>query len=306
MSVADAVRKNLSLRISLTLAVVLVLLTTVAATFITVRQTKQMQDLTLDKARLASASGARQYGDILDAAIDSGALTVADVFDRNYQEIKGYTWKPGPEKFHTRYDFFTDRAVLIFQDKLLDDPDFVFAVGVDENGYCPTHNTPFQKPLTGILEQDLAGNRTKRMFNNQVALAAAKNTTPGLLQIYTRDTGESTWDVATPIYVKGRFWGNFRIAVSMERLDRRKRELLLELVGGFVGFALVSIGTMFLLVRRAIRPVADLIAAADQISMGEALDVPIRSESVDEIGRLTKTIDRLRVSMKAAMSRLGE
>ena len=52
-------------------------------------------------------------------------------------------------------------------------------------------------------------------------------------------------------------------------------------------------------------PVIALTAAADQISLGEALDTPIRSSSVDEIGQLTKTIDRLRASMKAAMSRLG-
>ena len=33
---------------------------------------------------------------------------------------------------------------------------------------------------------------------------------------------------------------------------------------------------------------------------------PIKPESDDEIGQLTKTIDRLRLSMKAAMARLGQ
>jgi HAMP domain-containing protein len=68
----------------------------------------------------------------------------------------------------------------------------------------------------------------------------------------------------------------------------------------------VTIGTMFVVVRRAMKPVVALTAAADQISLGEALDQPIRSASTDEVGQLTKSIDRLRVSMKAAMSRLEQ
>jgi HAMP domain-containing protein len=77
------------------------------------------------------------------------------------------------------------------------------------------------------------------------------------------------------------------------------------LVGVFTLFAFATVATMFAVVQRAMKPVIALTAAADQISLGEGLDTPIRSSSVDEIGQLTKTIDRLRASMKAAMSRLG-
>jgi HAMP domain-containing protein len=54
------------------------------------------------------------------------------------------------------------------------------------------------------------------------------------------------------------------------------------------------------------RPVTALTEAARRISVGEDLDTPIKSDEVDEIGKLTKTIDRLRLSMKAAMARLGQ
>jgi HAMP domain-containing protein len=53
------------------------------------------------------------------------------------------------------------------------------------------------------------------------------------------------------------------------------------------------------------QPVVELTAKAEQISLGEALETPIKSTSIDEIGMLTKAVDRLRSSMKAAMSRLG-
>jgi len=304
MSIVQAVRSSLSVRISLVLALLLLLLTAAAAAVLTVSQTRQMEEFTLEKARLAATIGARQYGDVLDSAIDSGLLTVGDVFDRALVEIRGYNWA-GKPKFHTRYDAFTDRAVLAFQDKFLEYDDFIFAVGVDLQGYLPTHNTRFQKPITGIPEQDLAGNRSKRIFDDPVGLAAAKNEQPILHQIYKRDTGETLWDVSAPILVKGKHWGGFRIGVSLERIDARRRALVTFLIAIFAVFALVTIATVFLVVRRAIMPVVELTRAAEEISLGEGLDTPIRTDSIDEIGTLTKAVERLRVSMKAAISRLG-
>ncbi len=304
MSLASTIRSRLSLKISLTLAILLLLLTSGAAAIITITRTQQMEEMTLEKARLAAATGARQFGDTFDNAIDSSLLTVNDVFDRSYVEIKGWNWGEKP-KFHTRFDAFCDRAVLVFQDRFLDGGDFIYAVGVDINGYLPTHNTKFQQPLTGIAEKDLSGNRTKRVFNDPVGIASAKNTEPGFLQDYARDTGERMWDVSSPIFVKGKHWGGFRIGVSMERIAARQRTLIFTLAGIFAAFALITIATMYLVVEQAMRPVADLTAAADAISMGDGLDTPIKSQSTDEIGQLTKTVERLRVSMKAAMSRLG-
>jgi HAMP domain-containing protein len=195
--------------------------------------------------------------------------------------------------------------VLVFQDKFLDYQDFIFAVGVDENGYLPTHNTRFQKPLTGAPEKDVAGNRTKRVFDDPVGLAAAKNLQPSLQQVYRRDTGETMWDVSSPVFVKGKHWGGFRIGVSMERIEARKAALLTTLVGLFAVFVLVTIATLFIVVQAAMRPVRALTEAAEAISMGDGLETPIKTAAVDEIGLLTRAVERLRISMKAAMSRLG-
>lgn len=48
-----------------------------------------------------------------------------------------------------------------------------------------------------------------------------------------------------------------------------------------------------------------LTGIAEQVSLGEALESSNRPTTTDEVGQLTKAIDRLRVSMKAAMGRLG-
>jgi HAMP domain-containing protein len=305
MSVVDTIRESLGIKITLKLAVLMVGLTATAALAITFTQTTSMEEMTLEKARVAATIGARQYGDFFDNAIDGGQLTVADVFDRDYVEIKGYDFG-GKPKYHTHYDAFTDRGVLVFQDKFLDHKDFLFAVGVDENGYLPTHNTKFQKPVTGDPAQDLAGNRTKRKFDDPVGIAAARSTEPSLVQVYQRDTGETMWDISAPIYVKGKHWGGFRVAVSMARISERMLVLLATLIAAFGVFGMVTLTAMFLVVRGAMRPVTALTEAARRISVGEDLDTPIKSDEVDEIGKLTKTIDRLRLSMKAAMSRLGQ
>src|SRR5271167_2246193 len=145
MSLVSAIKSSLGAVIALKLALVMLVLTALAATVITIHQVRQMEEMALEKARLACAIGAHQYGDILDSTIDTGTLTVADVFDKNYVPIKGFDFGSVP-RYHTRYDSVTDRVVLMLQDKFLDYPDFIGAIGVDENGYVPTHDTRYSRP----------------------------------------------------------------------------------------------------------------------------------------------------------------
>jgi methyl-accepting chemotaxis protein len=97
------------------------------------------------------------------------------------------------------------------------DPRIVFALLNDNNGYIPTHNLKFSKPLTGDYKTDLWGNRTKRLFNDTVGLKAARNQAPFLLQTYRRDTGEIMNDLSVPVYVFGKHWGAIRIGFRIEQ-----------------------------------------------------------------------------------------
>jgi hypothetical protein len=305
MGFVKAVQGSLGAKVSLKLAAVVLVLTAGAAVLITAHEAAQVRSLTIEKAKTAAMLGARFYGATLDRAIDAQLLGTADVFDRNYVVIPGHDWGKNP-RFHTRYDSFTDGAVLVFQDRYLEDPDFTFAIGVDENGYIPTHNTMFSQALTGNPDRDVLNNN-KSKADYEEGLKAARNEGDVLVQDYLRRrTGEWMWDVSAPITVKGKHWGAFRVGVSRQRVAAAQRSLLLLLLGVFGAFFVVTIGTMYVVVRSAMKPVVALTASAEQISMGEALDVAIKPSTSDEIGRLTKTIDRLRISMKAAMSRLGQ
>jgi HAMP domain-containing protein len=301
----QAVKKSLSLKVSLTLAVVTLVLTSTVAFFITSRQTRAMEELTLNKGKLAAALGAQTYSSMLEDAIDNGYLTVDEVFDRTYEPIKGYDFG-GPAKYHTKYDFYTDRVVLKFQDRFLESQDFIYAVGSDANGYVPTHNTPFQRPLSGDPAQDRAWNRTKRIFNDPVELAAAGNREPSLVQRYQTDDGPMMWDVSSPIVVKGKHWGGFRVGVSMVEIANHKGQLVGALAATFSALGLLTVGVIFLMIKRAMKPLEALATTAARISIGDGLEVPIQPSSPDEVGRMAKSLDRLRASLKAAMSRLGE
>ena len=91
-----------------------------------------------------------------------------------------------------------------------------YAGAVDVNGYFPTHNKRFSKPLTGDEKVDVANNRTKRIFNDPVGKKCGSHEQPYLLQTYRRDTGEIMHDLSVPIYVQDRHWGGFRLGYRTE------------------------------------------------------------------------------------------
>lgn len=159
---------------------------------------------------------AKACGKALEEGVEKGIISEADLFDRNYIPIPN----TNPQKFHTKYDSFTDKYIQNIEEEYLNkNPAFVFAVLNDDHGYIPTHNLKYSKPLTGNYEIDLVGNRTKRIFDDTTGLKAATNKTKSyLLQSYRRDTGEIMHDMSAPVYVFGKHWGAVRIGFRLDKL----------------------------------------------------------------------------------------
>ncbi len=141
--------------------------------------------------------------------LTSGKLTVPQLFDTFYIPIPNTS----PQKYRTQYDLLADGVVQPIIDKYQGYDKRVLAVFiVDRNGYAPTHNSNFSKPLTGYPYVDIKINRTKRMFNGRTGLAAARNLKPYLMQPYQTDAGSTTLtDMSVPITIQGRHWGAVRI-----------------------------------------------------------------------------------------------
>ena len=272
-----------------------------AGTYVLItKQSKSLEEELLSRGVIQSIVGAKMVGQLIEEAIDNGVFSVEDAFDTKYEKIGNFD----PPKFHTRYDSYLDKAILGLQDEFLLDKSIVFAVTVDKNGYLPTHNTKYQKPITGDIEKDRVGNRTKRIFNDPVGLKAATNTKKGFLQIYHRDTGVTMWDVSSPIYVKGKHWGAFRIGLSLQVIQAAQNDLRFTLFGIMTTILILSLTLIFIIVNRSLAPIRALSDIANHLAKGEQLEEQIPVTTHDEIGELQGAIDRLRISMVIAMRRI--
>ncbi len=296
------VKEHVGVKVALITNTVLLFVMIIGTGILVLEQSKSLEMQLLDKGKMQSIIGAKIVSKVIEEAIDNGVITVNDAFDTNYELIHGFD----PPKYHTKYDFYLDKVLLALEDEFLVDQSIIFAVAVDVNGYLPTHNSRFQQPITGDVQKDKVGNRTKRMFNDPVGITAAKNKEKGFLQIYHRDTGETMWDISCPIFVKGKQWGGFRIGFSLVEVESAKTRLMIMLVAIMFGILALSTVLIFFTVNILLKPLKDLTTITEQLSAGNAgnIDEKIEVSRNDEIGKLGMAIEKLRVSIVLAMRRL--
>lgn len=151
----------------------------------------------------------------LEAAVESGRITMPRLFDRNYRPIPG----TNPEQFLTESTQLFDEILPPIQEPALSiDPKVVFCAAVDLNGYLPSHNRKFSHPQGDDPVWNTAHCRNRRIFDDRVGLKAGRNTEPFLLQVYRRDMGGGEFkmmkDLSAPIVVQSRHWGGLRLAYT--------------------------------------------------------------------------------------------
>ncbi|HEY6838774.1 MAG TPA: methyl-accepting chemotaxis protein [Geobacteraceae bacterium] len=282
----------MSRKLSIKIAAILILVMSVIMSLFTIyfvrSRSASMEEELLSKGRIEALTGAKMMEQLLEDALASGKFTLDDIFDTNYVPIPN----TDPQKYHTKYDTYIDQVVRDLEDEYLKDDQVVFAVLVDRNGYLPTHNSKYNQPLTGDKEKDKVGNRSKRLFNDPVGLAAAKNQQELLKQVYFRDTGERMWDISAPVYIKGKHWGGFRIGFSMEKTDKKIAALRAQIIISMLLMLFVSSVTILFVVSRSVRPLLKLTEAARRIADGN-LDEEIHVESRDEIGTLAEAFNKM-------------
>jgi methyl-accepting chemotaxis protein len=155
---------------------------------------------------------ARRITDAFETAVASGELRLDQLMDENYREIPG----TNPKQYLTDYVAFTDRVLPAIQDPIQkSDPRIVFCVAWAKGGYLPTHNPNYRLPQGPDPVWNNANCRNRRLFNDRAVKKVAANTKPFLLQTYRRDMGGGNFvlmkDVSSPIFVRGRHWGAFRM-----------------------------------------------------------------------------------------------
>jgi methyl-accepting chemotaxis protein len=147
-----------------------------------------------------------------EAAIERGEIGIEQLMDEKYRVIPG----TDPKQYLTDYVEFTDRVLPAIQDPLQkSDPRIVFCVAWAKGGYLPTHNPNYRQKQGKDPVWNNANCRNRRLFNDRAVKKVAANTRPFLVQTYRRDMGGGNFvlmkDVSSPITIRGRHWGAFRM-----------------------------------------------------------------------------------------------
>lgn len=287
--------KSLTVRVSIALIAVLTVVMAVFTFYFVNWRTEAMRESLLSKGRSAALTGAHIIGRTLENIADNGFFSIDELFDTNYTAIPN----TDPMKYHTLYDSYLDNTILSIEDEFLKDHDVVYAALVDRNGYVPVHNARYQKPLTGDYEKDLVGNRTKRIFDDPIGLAAARNREPILFQEYHKDTGEVTWDISAPVWVKGRHWGAFRVGFSMVVLDEKVAALRNSMIAAIALMLLAACTCIYIVTHTLFKPVKEL-AKATKIVAGGDMDYRVAMVRNDELGELAIDFNYMTESLKAS------
>jgi len=299
--------QRLSNQVTAVLAVVVLTSTAVVGSVIVWSESRRDEQDVLDTARAVAAGLSQLCGTTLEAGVDGGYLTTGDLFDGRLDLIPGANTVDGTGKleekhYHRGYDWYTDRVwVRPFDAALASSPDFMYTICNDADGYIPTSNSvSMQPPGKGPF-------RAKRWdeLRTPMHLAAAHSLEPYLVQPYLRE-GRWAWDVSVPISVKGRHWGAARVGVSQDRISERRWRLALALAGMLLAAGALTIEVGRRVVRRATTPLSDLAATAHAVSVGEDKeeDAVPGLDRTDEVGQMSRSVRRLRISMRAAMRRI--
>jgi methyl-accepting chemotaxis protein len=162
----------------------------------------------------AAQETAGRIAALLDDALHRGQTTLDELFDERYVAVADTE----PQQHLTRFAKLADRLFPHVQEAVLGfDPQIVFCIAADRNGYIACHNQKYNHTQRrGDVVWNTANCRNRRIFNDRTGLASARNRKPFLLQTYRRDMGGGQFvllkEVAAPIVVGGRHWGGLRLA----------------------------------------------------------------------------------------------
>jgi len=295
------IQKSISLKITFALVAILSLVLGGFAFMLLKQRSSALETMLLSKARTHAIVGARAMESVLEEALSCGALTREQLFDFDYRRItEGPLSTSDIPKFSTPYDRYLDGRILGIQDAFLEDEMVAFAVLVDHRGYLPTHNSRYSLPLSGDPVFDRNWNRTKRIFNDPVGLAAAEFDRQGeiLRQVYRRDTGETMWDVASPVFVGGTHWGAFRVGFSIHQMEAAISQLRATIAGLFlITLAAISL-TIHFVVLKLTAPLKKVTDESQKVARGDSRRIE-EPPCDDEIGTLVRVFNGMLEDLNA-------
>lgn len=157
--------------------------------------------------------GAEEARGLIERALDEGDISVAALFDTDYQPILDTS----PNQYLNGFVPFADRNLRSLLDRrTADDPAIVGCCLVDLNGYLPTHITPRSLPQRpGEIDWNLENSRNRQIFMDAQTRRALDGDDAFYLYTYRQDFGDGRFralrSVLVPIAFRGRRWGLYEL-----------------------------------------------------------------------------------------------
>jgi methyl-accepting chemotaxis protein len=151
---------------------------------------------------------------IIEAALDDGRLAQEQVFDRQYKPRREH----GMERFDNAFNDFADRNVRPVLDRFWGAGKTTYgAVISNEDGYLPTHISERSHLPTGDAKHDAAHCRNRMIVLDRTtseAIAHKHDAYYAAVYRFEPHPGEVRIlrNIFVPMWIKGRYWGNFELA----------------------------------------------------------------------------------------------
>jgi methyl-accepting chemotaxis protein len=161
---------------------------------------------------LKAQEACRQVQAAIEHAVDTGEVTLEDVFDRDYQVVEG----SNPVQYDVRFNDAADKYVRPLLDRTLaSDSRLIGSAIGDMNGYLPTHLSIRSHPQGPDPVWNDEHCRNRRILIDDTTRAALASDKPATLATYRMELGDKfipVKNVFVPLWIKGRRWGNFELA----------------------------------------------------------------------------------------------
>ncbi len=307
--------KKLSVRISFALIVILGSIVTLFTIYLVEDRSSQLKETILKKGIASAQTGAKIMSEILDNVLENKIFSIEELFNDTLvaipmkREILNAYGRLSLEQLNniqkynylTGLDLYLDTLIAAIQDEFFKDPQVVFAVLCDKNGYTPTHNSIYNKPLTGDFVVDNEKSRSKRIYYDPLASKDLKEAY--LLNVYHRDTGEEMWRISSPVYIKGKLWGTFRIGFSMQKTEEAIYDLQLRLIIMMSVLLLITVVVINRVTAFLMKPLQNLSKGVEKVSKGD-LTYRIELRRTDEIGDLARAFNKMSADLNQYIENL--
>jgi methyl-accepting chemotaxis protein len=171
-----------------------------------------------DSAMVAQAQAMmQQLAAHTEAAIASGAVSMAALFDTNYVPVPG----TNPQLYRTGLSDWAHAEWRPFLDQAkAGDSRVMAAACTNLDGFLPTHLTERSRTPTGDLAHDTKYCRNGRLMFEAIDRKAKASSAPYMMAVYRQEGDGNSYvvvrNVYVPLMIGGRRWGDFELAYSFD------------------------------------------------------------------------------------------